>query len=61
MTAPIKHEARKDELLREAAAFLDGLATRLNRLPRKPFLDDAGLTEAATECRAMAGKLRGET
>jgi hypothetical protein len=54
-------EAREfDTKLREAATFLDGVAQRLNRLPRRPFLDDAGLTQVAADCRAMARKLRGE-
>src|SRR5262245_26729671 len=46
-------DARKQ--LREAAAFLDGLAERLTNIPEPQwkFLD-----KAAADCRAMAEKLR---
>jgi len=43
------------EQLTEAAAFLDGMAERLEAMRHTTT------NETATDCRAMARKLRGET
>ncbi len=41
----------------EAAAFLDGLASRLDPYMADPIRNK----QAAADCRAMAAKLRGQT
>jgi hypothetical protein len=58
---PMQTIADQQTKITEAAAFLDGLAGRLDDLDvYEPATAGPNLDKEAADCRAMAAKLRGE-